>query len=43
MINQGSSTITNPIAQAPGSTTTADAPASTVAVVITPHRSMATP
>jgi hypothetical protein len=41
VINQGSSTITNPIAQAPGSLSTADAPASTVAVVITPRRSMA--
>ncbi len=41
VINQGSSTITNPIAQAPGALSTADAPASTVAVVITPRRSMA--
>jgi hypothetical protein len=41
IINQGSSTITNPIAQAPGDATTADAPGSTVAVVITPHKSMA--
>ena len=41
IVNQGSSTITNPIAQAPGSATTADAPASTVAVVITPRKSMA--
>ena len=41
VINQGSSTITNPIAQAPGASTTADAPSSTVAVVITPHKSMA--
>jgi hypothetical protein len=41
VINQGSSTITNPIAQAPGSLSTADAPASTVAVVITPRRSLA--
>jgi hypothetical protein len=39
VINQGTSTITNPIAQAPGTPSTADAPASTVAVVITPHRS----
>ncbi len=35
--NIGASTITNPIAQAPGDVTTADAPASTVAVLITPH------
>jgi hypothetical protein len=41
VINQGSSTITNPIAQAPGDLSTADAPASTVAVVITPRPSMA--
>jgi hypothetical protein len=41
VINQGSSTITNPIAQAPGSLSTADAPASTVAVVITPRPSLA--
>jgi hypothetical protein len=42
VVNQGSSTITNPIAQAPGDLSTADAPASTVAVVITPRpRSMA--
>jgi hypothetical protein len=41
VVNQGSSTITNPLAQAPGATSTADAPASTVAVVITPRRSMA--
>jgi hypothetical protein len=41
VINEGTSTITNPIAQAPGSLTTADAPASTVAIVITPRRSMA--
>ena len=40
VINTGSSTITNPIAQAPGSLSTADAPTSTVAVVITPRRSM---
>jgi len=40
VVNQGSSTITNPIAQAPGASTTADAPASTVAVVITPRKSM---
>jgi hypothetical protein len=40
VVNQGSSTITNPIAQSPGSSTTADAPASTVAVVITPHKAM---
>ena len=38
VINTGTSTITNPIAQAPGSVTTADAPPSTVAVVITPRR-----
>ena len=37
VLNTGTSTITNPIAQAPGSVTTADAPASTVAVVITPR------
>ncbi len=36
--NLGSSTITNPIAQAPGNLSTTDAPASTVAVLITPHR-----
>ena len=36
--NIGTSTITNPIAQAPGDVTTADASASTVAVLITPHR-----
>lgn len=41
VINQGSSTITNPLAQSPGSITTADAPSSTVAVVITPRKSMA--
>lgn len=41
VVNQGSSTITNPIAQAPGDVSTADAPASTVAVVITPRKSMA--
>jgi hypothetical protein len=41
VVNVGTSTITNPIAQAPGSSTTADAPESTVAVVITPRRSMA--
>jgi hypothetical protein len=41
VINQGSSTITNPIAQAPGDLSTADAPASTVAVVITPRPSLA--
>ena len=41
VINQGSSTITNPIADGPDASTTADAPASTVAVVITPHKSMA--
>ncbi len=35
--NIGTSTITNPIAQAPGDVTTADASASTVAVLITPH------
>jgi hypothetical protein len=37
VLNTGTSTITNPIAQAPGSVTTADAPTSTVAVVITPR------
>ena len=42
VVNQGTSTITNPIAQAAGSLTTADAPASTVAVVITPHRASST-
>jgi hypothetical protein len=36
--NIGASTITNPIAQAPGSTTTADAPVSTVTVLLTPQR-----
>jgi hypothetical protein len=36
--NIGSSTTTNPIAWAPGNLSTADAPASTVAVLITPHR-----
>jgi hypothetical protein len=41
VINQGTSTITNPLAQAPGASTTADAPTSTVAVVITPRRSLA--
>jgi hypothetical protein len=41
VINQGSSTITNPIAQAPGDLSTADAPTSTVAVVITPRPSLA--
>jgi hypothetical protein len=40
VLNQGSSTIPNPLAQAPGSLSTADAPASTVAVVITPGRSL---
>jgi hypothetical protein len=40
VINTGTSTITNPIAQAPGSPTTADAPSSTVAVVITPHHAL---
>src|SRR5262245_27957721 len=38
IINTGSSTITNPIAQFPGAASTADAPASTVAVVLTPRR-----
>ncbi len=36
--NIGSSTAPNPIAQAPGNLSTADAPASTIAVLITPHR-----
>jgi hypothetical protein len=36
--NLGSSTVTNPIAQAPGNRSTADAPASAVAIYITPHR-----
>jgi hypothetical protein len=36
--NIGASTIPNPIAQAPGDVTTADASASTVGVYITPHR-----
>jgi hypothetical protein len=36
--NIGSSSITNPIAQAPGNLSTADAPESRVAVLITPHR-----
>jgi hypothetical protein len=40
VLNTGTSTITNPIAQAPGDQTTADAPASTVAVVITPHHAL---
>ena len=40
LVNQGSSTITNPIAQAPGSVTTADAPSSTVSVLITPRPSL---
>jgi hypothetical protein len=35
--NIGTSTITNPIAQAPGDVTTADAAPSTVDVLITPH------
>jgi hypothetical protein len=35
--NIGASTITNPIAQAPGSTSTADAPPSTVTVLLTPR------
>jgi hypothetical protein len=38
VLNTGSSTITNPIAQAPGNPTTADAAASTVTVLLTPHR-----
>jgi hypothetical protein len=37
VINSGTSTITNPIAQAPGDVSTADASTSTVAVVITPR------
>jgi hypothetical protein len=37
--NQGATTTTNPIAQAPGDPSTADAPASTVTVLITPRRS----
>ena len=36
--NIGSSSITNPIAQAPGNLSTADAPASSVAILITPLR-----
>jgi len=36
--NIGTSTITNPIAQAPGAPTTANAPASLVTVLITPRR-----
>ncbi len=40
VINTGTSTITNPIAQAPGSQTTADAPSSTVSVVITPRHKL---
>jgi hypothetical protein len=40
VLNTGTSTITNPIAQAPGDPTTADAPSSTIAVVITPHRAL---
>ncbi len=38
IVNRGTSTITNPIAQAPGSASTADTPAQQVTVLITPHR-----
>ncbi len=40
VVNSGSSTITNPLAQAPGSVSTADAPHSLVSVLITPRKSL---
>jgi uncharacterized repeat protein (TIGR01451 family) len=38
IVNIGTSTTTVPLAQAPGDTSTADAPASSVTVLIAPHR-----
>lgn len=40
VVNSGTSTITNPIAQAPGAASTADAPQSLVTVLISPNRSL---